>query len=325
MNLAPLFIILVFFTIFSLMATLMPLLDEKKELKKRVRSRMKSMGMGVTHETAPGLQQVLREKYLRKLKPWEQKLESLPVMEKVGLFIEQSGNDIRGYRLALLSLLLLMITFLLAGFFVQAFYLKLLIAFMGGLVPVGKIIYDRHRRLSRIEEQLPEAIDMMVNSLRVGHSFTESVRVVSEDMKPPIAREFEITFADISYSSDMRRALMGMLQRVPSNDMMLLVVSVLVQRDTGGNITEVMVHISKMLRERFKFERRIKTVSASGRLGGRILALLPLAMFGVLNFMSPDYIAYLTETATGRNMMTVSGILVILSLIWLHRIQKIKI
>lgn len=325
MNIALLFVLLVFFSVFGLVMTLVPWLDEKKALRERIQARMKSLDIHTDPAEEAGLKQVLRDKYLRKLSPLERRLESFLFTEKLGIFIEQSGLQTKGYVLLLATLaiaLLMTAVMSLTGF---SLYVKLVLIVLVSAIPFGKVIFDRHRRLARIEEQLPEAIDMMVNSVRAGHSFVESVRIVSEDMSQPIAGEFAITFAEISYSNDVRRSLMTMLQRVPGQAMMLLVVSVLVQRDTGGNITEVLDHISKMIREKFRFGRRIKTVSAQGRLGGRVLGLLPLVMFGILNFISPDYMANLTESETGRSLMTLSATLVVFGFIWIHKIQKINI
>lgn len=325
MNIALLFILLVFISVFSLVITLVPWLDEKKALRDRIQSRMRSLEISAVDSDVEGVKQVLREKYLRKLSPLERRLESLLRTERLGVFIEQSGRETKGYVLLLATIGIALLTSIVVSFTDLTLYMKLVIVFLVSSLPFGKIIFDRHRRLDRIEEQLPEAIDMMVNSVRAGHSFVESIRIVSEDMKPPIAGEFATTFTEISYSNDVRRSLMAMLQRVPGQAMMLLVVSVLVQRDTGGNITEVLEHISKMIREKFRFDRRIKTVSAQGRLGGRVLGLLPLVMFGVLNFISPDYISNLTESESGRNLMTLSGVLVVFGFIWIHKLQKIKI
>ena len=322
---AILFVLLVFISVFSLVATLVPWLDEKKALRDRIHSRMKAMELQFNQDDQAGVQDVLREKYLRKLSPVERKLESLLFAGKLGLFIEQSGRNIRGYLLLLLTLGIALVMAGIMSFVSLSPYLKSALIVLVSLLPFSGVFFERHRRLERIEEQLPEAIDMMVNSVRAGHSFVESIRIVSEDMKPPIAGEFGITFAEVNYSNDIRRSLMAMLERVPGQAMMLLVVSVLVQRDTGGNISEVLEHISKMIREKFRFDRRIKTVSAQGRIGSRVLGLLPLIMFGVLSFISPDYLDNLTKSEAGRNLMTLSTVMVVFGFIWIHKLQKLKI
>ena len=324
MGLAPLFIIsLVFFATFILVATIIPLLDERRSMKNRIRDRMK--GMGFDMDERPDLETIIREKYLLKLKPWERRLEAILQTEKLGIIIQQSGRDVRGYTLALISLACAVSGFFLISFVTAILPLKLMFALVCSLLPFSKLLLERRKRLDRIEEQLPEALDMIINSLRVGHSFVESIRIVSEGMKEPIASEFGMTHAEINYSNNIRRSLMNMLERVPGDAMLLVVISVLVQRETGGNITELMGHISKMIRNRFRFERRINTVSADGRLSGVVLSLLPVAVFGVIYFVNPHYISYLTNTATGRNLLLMAFGFIVLAYLWIQKLQKIKI
>ncbi|MFK0569851.1 type II secretion system F family protein [Endozoicomonas sp.] len=322
MNSQLIFALLVFTAVFILMISLtVPLVGEKNEVRRRLKIRMNRLELA---DHTPTLQRVLREKYLRNLKPWERRLEELPLMEKLGLVIEQSGREMLAYRLVLMSL---------AGGLMASFFFWLItdaptlppVAFIAGLcLPFIKILLDRKKRLDRIEEQLPNAMETMINALRAGHPFIETVRIVSEEQANPLAREFALTFADINYGNDMRRALLGMLQRVPSMAMMMLVVSILVQRDTGGNITEVLGRINQQMRERFRFQRRVRTLSAEGRMGAWVLSLLPFGMFGLLYVINPAYLTPLLETETGNSLLMTALTMILLGVLWIRQLLKVR-
>ena len=136
---------------------------------------------------------------------------------------------------------------------------------------------------------------MMKRALRAGHPFSGAIKLVSEELEAPLGKEFGTTFADLNYGNDVRRAMLGLLQRVPSVPVMALVTSVLVQKETGGNLAEILGQISTVVRGRFRFERKIRTLSAEGRMSAWILALVPIVLFGVITVTTPDYLPTLTQ------------------------------
>ncbi len=123
-------------------------------------------------------------------------------------------------------------------------------------IPFLKINLDRSKRLLKFEEQLPEAMDIMIRALKAGHPFTETLKLVSEEMDQPISTEFGITFADINYGLDVRQAFLNLLERVPNMTLMTVVIAVIVQRETGGNLAETLANISSVVRGRFRFQRK---------------------------------------------------------------------
>jgi tight adherence protein B len=143
-------------------------------------------------------------------------------------------------------------------------------------------------------------------------------------MKEPAGKEFGIVFTEINYGGDARSALLGLLERVPSVAVMAMVTSVLIQRETGGNLAEVLDKLSGVVRERFRFQRSVRTLSADGRLSGWIMTLLPFFMAGLLTAINPDYIPMMTQDPTGRKLvMGAFGLLIAAS--WLRRIVNIDV
>ncbi|MGI9273983.1 MAG: type II secretion system F family protein [Endozoicomonas sp.] len=292
---------------------------QDKDIQRRLQRRV---GKQAAKAAVRGM---VRSKYQRELSPWEQRLEALPLMGKLGLWLEQSGRQLPAYRLLLLGIGL----GVLAGTLVMlatGMIIPALLATGAGLsAPVLKTVYDRHRRLVQVEEQLPDALDSMNNALRAGHPFTESLKMLGEDFRAPLGPELARTYADINYGNDVRRALMALVQRVPSASLRMLVVTILVQRQSGGNLTEVLGRISFLVRQRFQFQRRLKTLSAATRAGANVLIALPFVMFAFLSFTNPELASVLTETETGHKMLGLALGLILVAIVWIRMLLRVRV
>jgi tight adherence protein B len=320
---ALIFIVMVFVAVFLLsQGIVVPVFGEGKQVRKRLKERLDSIDANGNQETLASL---LREKYLRKLSPWERSLESLPVMENLARIIEQAGHKILAYRLVGLCLLLAIVLGAIAWSVTRSPLWMSAAAVIGLALPLAKILRDRTVRIERFEEQLPDAIDAMKRALRAGHPFSAALKLVSEDMEDPVGREFELTFADINYGNDMRRAMLGLLQRIPSLTVMALVTAVLVQKETGGNLAEILEQISSVIRGRFKFYRRVKTLSAEGRLSAWILTLVPFVLFVVISMTTPEYLPVLLDDPAGKQLIIFGFLMMIGGIYWIRRIIRIEV
>ena len=195
----------------------------------------------------------------------------------------------------------------------------------GGSAPFVYIFRLRRARLEKFEEQLPDAVDVMKRALRAGHPFNACIKLVAEDMDAPISREFELTFADVNYGNDVRRALLGMLLRVPSGNLMAVVTAVLIQKETGGNLAEIFERIALVIRSRFRFGRRVRTLSAEGRMSAWILTLVPIILFGVLWITTPSYLPPLLENPTGQKMLIFAVVMMVVAVFWMRKIIRIDL
>jgi tight adherence protein B len=268
---------------------------------------------------------LLRAKYLRELSPLERQLEELPWMASLAKLIEQAGRSILAYRLVLLAVTLAVAGAATGWILTRMPVIALAAAFAGGVAPFLKIMIDRKKRFDKLEEQMPDAIDVMKRALRAGHPFASTLKLVADDMDQPIAREFEQTFADINYGNDLRRALLGLLSRVPSVSMMALTTGVLVQKETGGNLAEILDQISKVIRARFRFYRKVRTLSAEGRLSAWILTLVPIVLFGVIWITTPEYLPVMLKHPMGQNFMVFAGVMMVLGVLWIRRIIRLQV
>jgi tight adherence protein B len=318
-----LFALLVFCTVVLLLqGTVVPVFSDSRKMSKRIQARLQRMADSAG---GPEFTSLLREKYLRDLSSFERTLESLPGMERLARILEQAGRQIPAYRLVLLSGVCF-VAAAVVGWIMSRWWLVTITAGLLGLVlPYFQVMRERAKRFARFEEQMPDAIDMIQRALKAGHPFGHCLKIVAEDMDEPIAREFEMTFSDLSYGNDPRRALLGLLQRVPSVSVTALITAVMVQRETGGNLAENLAKISSVIRGRFRFQRRVRTLSAEGRLSGWILALMPMTLFAVLWLIQPDYVARLTDHPKGPSLIGAAIGWGAIGMYWIRCLVRIEV
>jgi tight adherence protein B len=301
---------------------IVPVFSESRQMRKRLQSRLDEVEAESGEESFSSL---LRQKYLRDLSPFERQLEDFPAMQYLARIIAQGGHKFLAYRVTVLAVVLAIVAAIVTWVMMRSIPFTFLGLAMGGGLPFFKIFRDRTIRIQCFEEQLPDAIDMVKRALRAGHPFSGAIKLVADEMDDPVAEEFGTTFADINYGNDSRRAMLGLLQRVPSVTVMALVTSVLVQRETGGNLAEILERISAVIRGRFKLQRKVKTLSAEGRMSAWILALVPLVLFAVIWVTTPDYLPMLLEEEAGQKMIIYGTISSIVGIFWIKKIIRIEV
>jgi tight adherence protein B len=318
-----LFLGLVFLAVFLLTQGMtVPVFGEAGKMRKRLLARLSSVGTGSARADFGSL---LREKYLRELSPVERGLETLPGMARLAQALEQSGSDTPAYRIFLLSIVFAVLAGLFAWTITRLPLFALGLGTVGFSLPYIKIVRDRTRRLAKFEEQFPEALDVIKRALKAGHPFTQALKLVAEDMDDPIGHEFDLVFSAINYGGDLRTALLGLLERVPSVSVMAMVTAVLVQKETGGNLAETFERITAVIRGRFKLHRRVRTLSAEGRLSAWILAFVPIVLFVVISFTTPTYLPELFKTQLGKNLLVAAICLGVVGILWIRRIIRIQV
>ncbi len=203
-------------------------------------------------------------------------------------------------------------------------FLLAVLPLAGGLAPLGWLCFLRKRRLAVFDEQFPEALDLMARALRAGHGLGSALQMVAQEMENPVAEEFGRSFADYSYGKTLDEALVGMVQRVGSRDVKFFATAVVMQRETGGNLTEILDNIGHIVRQRFRLLRQVRALSAEGRLSGTILSLLAPILLLVLWFTSPGYLDIMFGHPLGELLLglglgfQVMGVLVVR---WLVRLK----
>jgi tight adherence protein B len=192
-------------------------------------------------------------------------------------------------------------------------------------MPLIVLMRTRRERLSKLEEQLPEAADFLGRALRAGHSFANVMQMVGEEMPEPIAGEFKFAYEEINYGVPMNEALHNLAVRVPLTDLRYLVIAVLIQRESGGNLAEVLGNISRLIRARLKLLGQVRVMSAEGRMSAWILGILPVAVLLLMSALNPAYIRVLWTDPIGIRLMWYSGAVAAGGVLWMRKLIRIRI
>jgi tight adherence protein B len=202
---------------------------------------------------------------------------------------------------------------------------RLGIVLLCAYVPLLLVRRARARRLVRIEEQLPDAADFIARALRAGHSFSNVLQIVGNELPEPLSGEFRIAREEINYGVPLGEALHNMAARIPLTDLRYLVIAILIQRETGGNLAEILDNLAHVVRERFKILRQVRVHTAHGRFTGYVLLGLPAALAVALMFISPEHMKTLFTVKMGQTMVMGAIVMQTLGFIWIRNVIKIEV
>lgn len=252
-------------------------------------------------------------------------LRKISLATALDVHLQQAGSSVNVGRLLAWCAAALGGGLLLGTLLMPSMLIALVFATVCGLMPLLIVSRQRARRLDQIQLQLPEVADLIARSLRAGHALPSTLQMVAEEMPEPICSEFRTVSDEVNYGLGLQPAMQRLAERVPIDDLRFLVISVLIQRETGGNLAELMQNIAKLIRERLKLLGQVKALSAEGRLSGWILFLLPIAMALLLSVSNPAYIAKLVVDPVGRTLLAVAVVQMLLGGLWMRSIVNLRV
>lgn len=265
----------------------------------------------------------------------EDRLSTIPFLNRVLLtksvgqhlkrLIVQAGAKTNPGTVILSMLTMGSMAFLITQYASQNILFGLLALPVVGSLPYIHLRYRRNRRVREFEELLPEALDVIVGSLRAGFTFELALKLVAQEVPDPVGFEFAVVFEEQNLGVPLADALAELRERVPSDDLDLLTVSLLIHRRTGGNLAEILEKTASTIRDRFRLKREIRTKTAHGRFSGFILVVMPLVMIGVILVLNPDYFLVLLNEKAGQYLLFGAVIMQILGIFIIRRIINIKI
>ncbi|MBW2514135.1 MAG: type II secretion system F family protein [Deltaproteobacteria bacterium] len=203
--------------------------------------------------------------------------------------------------------------------------ISLLLALFAATIPYISLKMKKSKRTDRFEKQLPEGLDLIARALRAGHAFTSGMKLAAEEFPDPLGPEFDETLDEINFGVNVSDALKHLARRVDCPDLGFFVVAVILQRETGGNLAEIIENLAHLMRERFKFRGKIKILSAEGRLTGKILVAVPVLLFIVMYLINRDYIAILINDPAGRVTIGFSVLFIVFGFFWMKRVLKLDV
>jgi tight adherence protein B len=315
---------LVFLIILLIFAGICVYMGEPKE-GEIIRGRLEAIDKGATFT-----QNALRLDLIR-----DELLSSIPTLNKVLVrwswparmrnFIAQAGMKVRPGKLVLLSAVLGLLAFEVTNVIYGIFWLAAAAGVPAALLPLIFVAIKRARRMGAFQKEFPQVIELLSRSVRAGHSFASGLEIVSTDLPDPVSTEFRITFDEQRFGLPLREALLGLCARVPLVDVRLFVIALLVQKETGGNLAEILDNLAHVMRERFRIAGDVRVRTAQGRLTAGILMALPVVMMVILHFIDPDYVRVLFEDRLGQYLLLTAAVMQILGGIIVWRIVQIKV
>jgi len=298
------------FIVFGSMALVMGSSRSQKLIEQRImRIRISKSELDPDKNSAESL---LKENQSDKLEWLDLLLQKFHLSTFLKSRIIQADLKISVGMLLLYTVGLAIFGFVIASLCISLVPIEILAACALGAIPFGVVSFMRSRRVNAFNAALPDAIDMMARALRAGHSMVASINVVAEQSMEPVRSEFAEVFKQQNFGLPLRDAMMQMLDHVPSQDLRVLVTGILVQKETGGNLTEILDRTAAVIRDRLRIQGEIKTHTAQGRMTGYILCSLPVVMLIAINLVNPGYSNLLIHTDFGHILLYIGmGLLAI--------------
>lgn len=290
---------------------------------RRTRQRLKLVETG-SKDSADNLS-LLKRRRLSESASAEAFLRRLRGVDFLDRILQQSGCKWTVAGLLINTAICFLFGLLIALMLQPYLTLALAAGIFCSLLPMLYVSRKRSKRLRKMERQLPEVTDLIARSLRAGHAFPSTVQMVADEMPEPISGEFRLVADEVNFGISMAEALQRLALRIPLTDLRYMVVAVLIQRETGGNLAELMTNISYLIRERLKLLGQISTLSAEGKMSAWILGLLPFVICLVLGTMNPGYFTMLIEDPDGMNLIIAAAILMGAGVLWMRKIIHIHI
>jgi tight adherence protein B len=203
--------------------------------------------------------------------------------------------------------------------------ISLLLGLLLGAAPFFYVLHKRRSRFNKFEQQLPEALDLMVSAMRAGHSLNSSLDLVAHEVQDPVGGEFRICFDEQNYGLEIKTAMHNLISRVPLQDLKMVVTAILIQKESGGNLAEVLDKVAYVIRERFRLKRQVRVHTAQGRMTGWILSFLPVVLGCGLYMINPQNMSLLWHREIGIKLLYLSGIMTIIGGLIIRKIVNMDV
>lgn len=258
--------------------------------------------------------------------PWLNRwLHSFDLGPKVRVLLNQADLKWTAGRLLLMSASGFAASALLVFEVTRSLTFGILIGIIIGNIPLAYVYVKRSRRFSLIEQQLPAALDMISSALRAGHSFNAALGTASRECPVPIKAEFKTCFDEQNFGLDLPAAMENLVNRVPLSDIRITTTAILIQKECGGNLAEVLTNTSQVIRERFRLKRQIRVHTAHGRITGWVISILPLVLLMALYFINPSMESILWKREIGIRLLWGAGAMMALGAVVIQRIIRMEV
>jgi len=296
--------------------------DTRGPQARRLRQRVRAISAG-GHGQA---QAALLKRRLGQDGSWLERLAlALPHSASLDRWIEQAGLEIPASRLLGASLAAAGLTLLAALTLGVPTRMALACTLGAACLPLLWLGWRRARRLAELRAQLPDAVDLMARSLRAGHALPAALQMVGEESPEPLAEEFRITHDELNFGLGLDEALRNLATRVPGDDMRFLVIAMLLQRETGGNLAQLLTNIAQLVRARMRLLGKVRVLAAEGKFSAWILALMPPVVGALLAAINPGFMAALWRDPIGVSLIQMCLVLYAIGVLWMTRLVRLRV
>lgn len=306
--------------VFALLSGMRQRGDEARKLRDRLSVIDQAAARHPSHELA-----LLREEVASSIPALNKLLTKSIQISKVQKWIDQSGFQLLAGKFILMSICVGGVFAVLMMHFSDSWLFAAIGLVMGGAIPGMVVAIKRERRFAAFENMLPDTIDLLTRAVRAGHAYTTALELVATEMQEPIAGEFRRVFDEQKFGLPLRDALLNLTERVPLLDVRILVTAILLQRETGGNLAEILDKLSYVMRERFKILRQVRVYTAQGRMSMYILMALPPGLAFIMSFTSPNSIRLLYTDPLGRSMILAGIVSMTIGYFVIRKIIRIRV
>jgi tight adherence protein B len=299
------------------------LTERSKTSRAAARKRLRKLTPGLSAPDSGGEESILRAVWGRGSLT-DQIFRLLPAAPSLELVLYRAGIATRPAVFAYKSVALGAVAWVVAYIlFPGKIWIHLLLGI--GLLPWFSAARQARKRVHQFELQLPEALELMTRALRAGHSLTAAFQMVGEELPDPVGTELARVAEEIKLGQDIRSSLEGLAYRINASDLPYLVTAILIQRETGGNLTEILDKLGYVIRERFKLYGKVRALTTIGRASSNLLAVWPAVMIGALSFVNPEFTAPLWESEAGHTLIIIAAVMIVIGYAVCRRMAVIKV
>jgi tight adherence protein B len=290
--------------------------------RRKIRKRLETVSSSISENKIP---EILEKRVLSEVPFINLMLSRIRVVERLERLVQQANVKRTLGFFVLVSLLLASMGYLGTTLIKKSHVLGVMLAVPLGATPLLYLLRKQKKRMRKLQSQLPDGLDMIARALRAGHAFSTGMRLAADEFDDPFGTELAEALDEINFGVSVSDALANLAKRLDSPDMRYFVVSVLIQRTTGGNLAEILENIARLIRERIKFQGKVRVLSTEGKLSAVILIALPFSVVLLLRLMNPHYISLLWTDPAGRMMCGVAVIMMILGALVMKKIVIIEV
>ena len=267
----------------------------------------------------------LKQNKLSTIGWWDKILQKWDLAHSLRLLLVQAESSLSVSAVLLASVVLGAMGFTIARYWISDLIPDVVLCVLATTLPVVFLRTRRNQRIRSFEKALPDALDLLTRSLRAGHSTAAAIEIVSEESSQAVRHEFREVYKQQNFGMPYREALLQLSQRVPSADLRFVVTAMLVQKETGGNLVEILERTAAVLRDRVRVHGEVRIYTAQGRLTGWILCLLPVFMFILINIVNPGYTKVLVDDPIGRRLLYMGSSLMAFGGLIIRKIVNVKV